>query len=76
MNNNFDKIIIFGIICLFGWYILSNIDKSNENKYIIEKANGRICGKEIYITDFTYNDELITEDLLEEIEYICHDYYN
>lgn len=62
---------IITIVCLF----LSGceISSPNDNKYnvTISPNPTTICGKTIYITDFTANDKLYLSDLINEIEYIC-----
>ncbi len=71
MNNKIDKIIIGIIIALFIVY-LYNVEKgNNENMYKIEPKAYNVCGKQIYITDFTYDNNLDSEALFDEIEYIC-----
>lgn len=71
MNNKIDKIIIGIIIALFIVY-LYNVEKgNNENMYKIEPKAYNVCGKQIYITDFIYDNNLDSEALFDEIEYIC-----
>ena len=71
MNNKVDKIIIGIIIALFLVY-LYNVEKgNNENMYKIEPKAYNVCGKQIYITDFTYDNNLDNKALFDEIEYIC-----
>lgn len=71
MNNKIDKIIIGIIIALFIVY-LYNVEKgNNENMYKIEPKAYKVCGKQIYITDFTYDNNLDSKALFDEIEYIC-----
>lgn len=71
MNNKIDKIIIGIIIALFIVY-LYNVEKgNNENMYKIEPKAYNVCGKQIYITGFTYDNNLDSEALFNEIEYIC-----
>lgn len=73
MNQNFDKFFIIAIVILFGWYIFHLIDKNSENKYkvIINKEPLNVCGKDIYITNHSYNDEILIYELIDEIECIC-----
>lgn len=71
MNNKIDKIIIEIIIALFIVY-LYNVEKgNNENMYKIEPKAYKVCGEQIYITDFTYDNNLDSKALFDEIEYIC-----
>lgn len=71
MNNKVDKIIIGIIIILFIVYFY-NIEKdNNENMYKIDSDPHMICGKQIYITNFTYDNNLDSEELFDEIECIC-----
>lgn len=75
MNDNIKAILTVGgviiAIMLLNTYINS---KSEDNEYSIKLNNEKIsaCGQEIYITDYTYNDEILLDDLIEEIEYICN----
>jgi hypothetical protein len=71
MNNKVDKIIIGVIIALFLVYFYNVEKENNENMYKIEPKAYNVCGKQIYITDFTYGNNLDSEALLNEIEYIC-----
>ena len=34
----------------------------------------KICGENVYISNFTFNDEIIVDELIDEIEYICNRY--
>ena len=61
MKDNFDKYIIAGIIILFILYIANIADNDNKDKYRIEQKEYKICGKNIYVTDYTYNDASINE---------------
>lgn len=71
MNNKIDKIII-GIIIVLVFIYLYNVEKgNNENMYKIEPKAYNVCGKQIYITDFTYGNSLDSEALFDEIECIC-----
>ena len=71
MNNKIDKIIIGFIIILFIVYFY-NVEKDNkENMYKIDSESHMICGKQIYITDFTYDNNLNVKELFDEIECIC-----
>jgi len=72
MKDNFDKYIIAGIIILFILYIANIADNDNKDKYRIEQKEYKICGKNIYVTDYTYNDELNVQALMNEIECICN----
>ena len=75
MNDNIKAILTVGgviiAIILLNSYINS---KSEDNEYSIKLNNEKmtICGQDIYITDYTYNDEILLDDLIEEIEYICN----
>lgn len=71
MKDNFDKCIIAGLIILFIIYIAKMSDNNNKNNYKIDNKEYMVCGKNIYITDFTYNNELNGQALMNEIECIC-----
>lgn len=71
MNNKIDKIII-GIIIVLVFIYLYNVEKeNNENMYKIEPKAYNVCGRQIYITDFAYDNSLDSEALFDEIECIC-----
>lgn len=67
------------VLCVVGFIIIVllvtdyNTSKDNDNKYSVNLSNEKIsvCGHEIYITDYTYNDEILLNNLIDEIEYIC-----
>lgn len=50
-----------------------NVSKDNDDKYsvILNDKKISVCGQEIYVTNYTYNDEILLDDLIDEIEYIC-----
>lgn len=74
MKNNFDKICIFAIILILGLYILNSINSKNDNEYkvIINKDPIKVCGKEMYITNHSYNNEILIYELIDEIECACN----
>ena len=72
MKNNSDKIIIFILIGLFVIYIGNSYkEKKENNMYKILPQKYTVCNKSIYVTDFTYNNELDVHQLLNEIECLC-----
>lgn len=72
MKNNSDKIIIFILIGLFLIYIGNSYkEKKENNMYKILPQKYTVCNKSIYVTDFTYNNELDVQQLLNEIECLC-----
>ncbi len=71
MKDNFDKYIIVGIVILFILYIANMADNNKEDKYKIENKKYTVCGENIYITNFTNNNELNGQALLDEIECLC-----
>ncbi len=72
MKNNSDKIIIFILIGLFVIYIGNSYkEKKENNMYKILPQKYTVCNKSIYVTDFTYNNELDVQQLLNEIECLC-----
>lgn len=72
MKNNSDKIIIFILIGLFVIYIGNSYkEKKEDNMYKILPQKYTVCNKSIYVTDFTYNNELDVQQLLNEIECLC-----
>lgn len=76
MNNNLKTIIVIGAIIIFVLLLnYYNTSKDNDNKYTITLDNNKInvCGEEFYITNYTYNDEILIDDLIKEIEYICQE---
>lgn len=75
MNNKFDKIIIGILVGIFASYIYYNIKDNNNDMYHIDTKPYKLCNKNIYITDYTYNNTLNVEEMLSEIEYICNNNY-
>ena len=74
MKNNSDKIIIFILIGLFVIYIGNSYkEKKEDNMYKILPQKYTVCNKSIYVTNFTYNNELDVQQLLNEIECLCKD---
>lgn len=72
MKNNSDKIIIFILIGLFVIYIGNSYkEKKENNMYKILPQKYTVCNNSIYVTDFTYNNELDVQQLLNEIECLC-----
>lgn len=72
MKNNSDKIIIFILIGLFVIYIGNSYKEEKENNmYKILPQKYTVCNNSIYVTDFTYNNELDVQQLLNEIECLC-----
>lgn len=74
MENKFDKICIFAIIIIFGLFILNKINSTDNNEYkvIINKNPIKVCNEEIYITDHSYNNEILIYELIDEIECVCN----
>lgn len=70
-NNKFDKIVIVILICICVYSFLSKIKSKEETHYYIDSKPYEICGKKIYVTDFTDNSGLNIQSLFSEIEYIC-----
>lgn len=72
MKNSTDKIIIFILIGLFVVYIGNSYkEKKEDNMYKILPQKYTVCNKSIYVTNFTYNNELDVQQLLNEIECLC-----
>ena len=74
MNDNLKAIIVIGVIIIFVLLLnYYNTSKDNDNEYTVNLDDNKInvCGKEIYITNYTYNDEILIDDLIRELEYIC-----
>lgn len=72
MKNSTDKIIIFILIGLFVVYIGNSYKEKKEDKmYKILPQKYTVCNKSIYVTNFTYNNELDVQQLLNEIECLC-----
>ena len=68
--------VILGIIGFIIIVLLINdynVSKDNDDKYsvILNDKKISVCGQEIYVTNYTYNDEILLDDLIDEIEYIC-----
>lgn len=70
-NNKFDKVVIVILICLCVYLFLSKIKQREESHYFIDPKPYEICGKKIYVTDFTDSSGLNIQSLFNEIEYIC-----
>ncbi len=75
-KSKIDKVIIGLLLCIILYNFYNNYKKKNEDKYYIERKKYTICGKDIYITDFTYQNYengnvLNSSELLSEIEYLC-----
>lgn len=68
---NFDKIIIIILICICGYLFFSKLKQKEETHYYIDSNPYEICGKKIYVTDFTDSSGLNIRSLFGEIEYIC-----
>lgn len=76
MNNHLKTIIAIGAIIIFVLLLnYYNTSKDNDNEYIVILDDNKInvCGEEIYITNYTYNDEILIDDLIRELEYICQE---
>ena len=76
MKFDFDKLVIGILICICLYSFFTKIKKRDETYYYIETKPYKICNKEIYTTDFTYNQTLDIKALFNEIEYICKNEYN
>lgn len=72
MNDRVDKIIIGVLIGLFVLYIYYNNKSNNSDMYHIDTKPYRVCNKNIYITDYTYNNTLNAQEMLNEIECLCN----
>ena len=66
-------VALFGIAYIYDLFVKNS---ANDDIYTVDifKNDIEICSKNIYIKDFTYNDELDLYELLNEIEFICRDY--
>lgn len=76
MNNHLKTIIAIGVIIIFVLLLnYYNTSKDNDNEYtvILDDNKINVCGEEIYITNYTYNDEILIDDLIRELEYICQE---
>ena len=75
MTNETIKVIlgIIGFIIIVLLINDYNVSKDNDDKYsvILNDKKISVCGQEIYVTNYTYNDEILLDDLIDEIEYIC-----
>ena len=74
MNDNIKAILTIGVIVIIVFLLNNyNTSKNNDSKYNVTLNNEKVsvCGHEIYITDYTYNDEILLDDLINEIEHIC-----
>lgn len=74
-NLNIDKIIIGLIVGIFIYSCYTKLKEKEETYYYIETKPYKVCDKEIYTTDFTYNQSLDIRALFAEIEYICKETY-
>lgn len=76
MNDALKKTLIFGGIVLSVWWFNKYIIPKRDNIYTIELNSEpyTICGKDIYISNFTYNNELNLSELIDSIEYNCNYY--
>ena len=72
MDNKFDKIIIGIIVGLFVLYIYYSNRSNNSDMYHIESKLYKVCNENIYITDYTYNNTLDVQEMLNEIECLCN----
>lgn len=77
MNETLKNILIIGGIILF----ITLIDKyatskEEDNIYTIELNSEpyKICGKDVYISNYTYGEKIIVSELFDDIEYICNYY--
>lgn len=72
MNATLKNILIFVGIILFIWCLNKYTTSKEDNTYTIKLNNEpyTICGKDIYISNFTYNNELNLSELIDSIEYI------
>ena len=76
MNDNLKAIIVIGAIIIFVLLLnYYNTSKDSDNEYTVNLDDNKInvCGEEIYITNYTYNDEILIDDLIRELEYICQE---
>jgi len=71
-NNRFDKVVIVILICICAYLVLSNLKQREESNYYIDPKPYKICGEEIYVTDYTYNSKLDVQSLFNEIELTCN----
>ena len=75
MTNETIKVIlgIIGFIIIVLLINDYNVSKDNDDKYsvILNDKKISVCGQEIYVTNYIYNDEILLDDLINEIEYIC-----
>lgn len=75
MTNETIKVIlgVIGFIIIVLLINDYNVSKDNDDKYsvILNDKKISVCGQEIYVTNYTYNDEILLDDLIDEIEYIC-----
>ena len=74
-NLNIDKIMIIILICICAYFWLSKSKEKEETYYYIDSKPHNVCGKTIYIIDYTYEPpnkkELNVSGLLNAIEEIC-----
>lgn len=75
MNNNaFEKVCIVGIILLFGWFLLSSIDSKKTDYYKVDLNNEpfEICGQQLYISNYSYENELNFDTIINVINEACN----
>ena len=46
--------------------------RANEYRVIINEEPVKICDKELYITNYSYNNEILIYELIDEINCICN----
>lgn len=73
-ENNFTTIIIVIIFAIGIIFILNNNNNGDDKKYTIKLDDEPyyICGKEIYISNDSYNNELDIDNVIENIETLCN----
>lgn len=70
-ESNFDYVVIAILICICIYFFLSKLREREETHYYIDPSPYEICGKEIYVTEFTDNRGLNIRSLFDAIEEIC-----
>ena len=65
--------IIVIIIAFFYFTNYQSKRKSEDNNYNVKLSKEviNVCGEEIWITNFSYDDNIDIYSLISEIEYIC-----